>query len=368
MDESLLTGESDLVPKQAGDLLYSGSFCVAGSATYEAQKVGAESFANRLTAGARAFRRVQTPLQQEIDLVIRIIILMAVYFELLLVIDSAMHQVPLVESVKASVVIAGLVPNGLFLAIAVAYAIGAVRMAGKGALVQQANAVESLSNVDVLCLDKTGTLTANRLQFHALQPVEVTPEELRGALGDFVASASSPNRTSDAIRAACPGRELPVVDEVPFSSERKWSARSFAGPERSGTYVLGAPEMLQPAVRPEADPATGAPEPSARAQALETLEAQGARWTEQGLRVLWFAYHPDVDALRADGTGQQAQNTPRLPSGLVPLGAICLSDELRPDAAGDAGRLRLCRRPPQDHFGRQSTNRGRTGSPGRPGA
>ena len=154
MDESLLTGESDLVAKAAGDLVYSGSFCVSGAALYEATRVGPESFAGRLTTGARAFRRVYTPLQQEINRAVRVILVLAAAMELLLVVAALVQEMPIVESVKISVVIAGLVPNGLFLAIALAYAMGALRIARRGLLVQQANAVESLSNVDVLCLTR----------------------------------------------------------------------------------------------------------------------------------------------------------------------------------------------------------------------
>jgi len=145
-DESLLTGESDLVPKRAGDTVYSGSFCVTGSAYYQAEKVGMHSVASQLTAGARAFRRVYTPLQKQINLVIRCLLLIAVFLEVLLLISVVIFRlvqdVPLVEVVKMSVVILGIVPIGLFLATTVSYSLGAVRIVRKGALVQQANAIE----------------------------------------------------------------------------------------------------------------------------------------------------------------------------------------------------------------------------------
>ena len=163
VDESQLTGESNLIEKKEGDPVYSGSFCVSGSAYYVTEKVGTQSLANQITAGARAFRRVLTPLQGQINLVIRIVLLIVIYFELLMVMNSFLKRINLAQSVENSAIIASLVPNGLFLSIAVAYAIGAVRIIRFGALVQQSNAIESLSNVDVLCMDKTGTLTANRL-------------------------------------------------------------------------------------------------------------------------------------------------------------------------------------------------------------
>src|SRR6266566_5442550 len=108
VDESLLTGESDLVEKRKGDHVYSGSFCVNGSALYQAEKVGAQSVAYGLAAGARAFRRIYTPLQREINLVIRVMLLFALFFELLLLLGALASQLPTVETLKMAVVIIGL--------------------------------------------------------------------------------------------------------------------------------------------------------------------------------------------------------------------------------------------------------------------
>ncbi len=108
VDESLLTGESDLVAKQKGDRLYLGSFCVNGSALYQAEKVGAQSVAYGLAAGARVFRRIYTPLQREINLVIRVMLLFALFFELLLLLGALASQLPTVETIKMAVVIIGL--------------------------------------------------------------------------------------------------------------------------------------------------------------------------------------------------------------------------------------------------------------------
>jgi cation-transporting ATPase E len=333
VDESLLTGESELIPKRAGDPVYSGSFCVTGSGLYQAQKVGAHSLANEITAGARAVRRVYTPLQQHVNLVIRVILLIVVYFELLLIVDAVINRIALVESVKMSVVIAGLVPNGLFLAIAAAYAIGAVRIVQCGALVQQSNAVESLSNVDVLCLDKTGTLTSNQLKLDSLIPLGLTEEELRQVLGVYAASTITGNRTIDAIRSACSGQAQPLRDEIPFSSVYKWSALCFDGKDEGndeggevktageesvsssvlrshldGVYLLGAPEILAASVNGD-----GWRNP---------VDALAAR----GLRVLLLTHLPGLVPLR-DAVGQ-----PCLPMNLRTLGLVSFSDELRPHA------------------------------------
>lgn len=227
VDESLLTGESNLVTKHDGDMLYSGTFCVTGSAMYRAEKVGVQSMAGILTARARAYREMYTPLQREINQVIRVLLFIALFLELLLVAASIVSFIPIVETVRMAMVIIGIVPNGLFLCISMAYALGAVRIVGKGALVQKFNAIESLSHVDVLCLDKTGTLTTNKLELASLYPYGIDEAALRAQLGRYIAHTSSSNATSEAIGAACQEQTLsglPVRQEIPFSSVRKWSA------------------------------------------------------------------------------------------------------------------------------------------------
>jgi len=125
VDESLLSGESDLISKKAGDRVLSGSFCVTGSACYEAEKVGKDSFANRLTADARKFRAVQTPLQKDVDFVIRLLTILSGFIGLLLLLSALLLSIPFMRSVQMAAVIAGLIPNGLFLMLVVAYAMGA---------------------------------------------------------------------------------------------------------------------------------------------------------------------------------------------------------------------------------------------------
>jgi cation-transporting P-type ATPase E len=320
LDESQLTGESDLIPKKASDAVYSGSFCASGSLYYRADKVGAASLANQITSGARGFRRVHTPLQNQINLVVRIILLIVIYLQLLLSLDALIKQVHFADAVGNATVLAGLVPNGLFLSIAIAYALGALRIVRFGALVQQSNAVESLSNVDVLCLDKTGTLTANRLKVQDLYPLTGDKGKLTAILGTMVASATSHNKTSEAMLAAFPAKPQPIVADVPFSSARKWSAVAFApnGDQQAeddllqGVYALGAPEFVHPYLAAATD--------------WQGIIAQVRPLTDQGLRVLLIAYQPSVTTLEDKGDDSQ------LPQGMQPLGFISLSDELRPEA------------------------------------
>ena len=183
VDESLLTGESDLVPKRDGDQLLSGSFCVTGGGYYEAERVGLDSYANKLTARVTSYHRPLTPLQRQVNVIIRTLLIVAIVFNALVWMRNSVMDVPFVESLRMSTVIVALIPNGLVLSIALAYALGAVRMLGKGMLIQQANAVESLSNVDVLCTDKTGTLTSNVLAVHDVLPLEAGKADLERLLG-----------------------------------------------------------------------------------------------------------------------------------------------------------------------------------------
>jgi cation-transporting P-type ATPase E len=311
VDESLLTGESDLIPKQAGASVYSGSFCVSGTACYEAQKVGPDTVAYKLMAGARMFRRVLTPLQIEINVVIRVFMLIACFLWLLVAISFVSKDYSVNDIAQRAAVIAGLVPAGLLIAITLSYGLGAVRMVGQNVLVQQANAVESLSNVDTLCLDKTGTLTTNQLTLEEIYPIAPNETEIRQMLGDYAATTTAGNRTTAAIAHAIPGDVRRCKAEVPFSSSRKWSAIAFDDAERSGIYVLGAPEVLATTLAIEID-----------ADVKSYLHAK----SEQGLRMVLFAYCPHVAGASID------PDNPQLPSSLLPLAVLCFADQLRPEA------------------------------------
>ncbi len=312
MDESLLTGEPDLIRKQAGDQLFSGSFCVTGSGYFEAVKVGAASFANQLTAAARQFQVTHTPLQREIDFVVRLVMLVVVVMSIIILGASILEGLTTLRVVQIVAVLSGQVPYGLFLMIVVAYALGASTIAKQGALVQQVNAVESLSSIDVLCMDKTGTLTANQLEYNDVCALgDESTEAVNAQLGDFVRSASTTNKTSAAIMEGVAGEQRAILDEVPFASARKWSAVAFDRPERRGVYVLGAIEMLAPHLLPETLAPNG------------PLWQQAQSWSAQGLRVLLFACNRDATTLHDE------QGQPRLPT-LTPLALVSLGDQLRP--------------------------------------
>jgi cation-transporting ATPase E len=316
VDESLLTGESDSIPKLEGSPVYSGSFCISGTACYQAEKVGTDTVAHKLMTGARAFRQVLTPVQHEINVVIRVFLLIACFLWILVGISFLSRSYSLNDVIQRSAVVAGLVPAGLLLAITLAYGLGAVRMIGQDVLIQQANAVESLSNVDILCLDKTGTLTTNQIELQEIYPVGISEAELRSLLGIYAASTTAGNKTNDAIANTCPGIVLKPIAEVPFSSARKWSALTFddamSSPDTRhptpGTYILGAPEFLMSLAGLPSD-------------LVDYIE----KGTQQGLRMVMFAYSSQVLA-------PDDQTTLDLPHDLKPLGLLQFSDQLRPEA------------------------------------
>ena len=307
VDESLLTGESETILKEPGDALYSGTFATAGRALYEAIAVGETSLANRITTGARTFRRVLTPLEKQIRLVVRVLLAIMVLLQLLLALRALLLDVPVAEAIGNATVVASLVPNGLFLSIAIAYALASVRLVRFGLLVQQSNAVDSLSNVDILVCDKTGTLTTNQLKVSAIKAAEgVTEERLRESLGILAASASAQNKTTRALAESFPVDAQPLVAEVPFSSARRWSAVATS----AGVLALGAREALRPQLPPEPG-----------------LDQVAQAWQAQGLRVLMLAHRIDGAALEGD----RAAAAP--PPGMRALGLVAISDELRPAAA-----------------------------------
>ncbi|MBW4514750.1 MAG: HAD-IC family P-type ATPase [Timaviella obliquedivisa GSE-PSE-MK23-08B] len=311
VDESLLTGESDLILKQINMPVYSGSFCVSGTACYETHKVGTDTLAFKLMIGARAFRRSATPLQVEINVVIRVFMLISCFLWTLVGISFFSSSYSLPEIVQRAAVVAGLVPAGLLLAITLAYGLGAVRMVGQDVLIQQSNAVESLSNVDTLCLDKTGTLTTNQLRLREIFAFDRPQAEIAALLADYAASTTAGNKTTEALAKFSEGSLLSPCypkAEVPFSSARKWSAIAFDDLDRQGVYILGAPEILA-SVMPL----------SAKLKDLIQSQAQ------QGLRVILFAHSLDLTAV-------QDPEHPKLPHDLRPLALLSFDDQLRPEA------------------------------------
>lgn len=301
MDESLLTGESDAVLKEAGDKLASGSFVIAGSGVMVATAVGANSTINKLAQTAKAYRQVLTPTQREINKIVQISLLGMALFGPMTVISGVAQRLGVGEIAKNTVVlVTSFVPQGLVLATTISLVLGALTISRKQTLVQRTNAVESLANVNILCFDKTGTLTRNMLSVVNVIPLHGTLDQVRDQMHRYTANLAHQNKTAGAIATYTTG--LPAVtpsklQEIPFTSARKWGAVVF----NNETLILGAPERVLDSAK----------DPDAQAQAA-TLAAQG-------LRVLALATSP------------QAPDNGQLSASRQAVALVVMSDQVRDD-------------------------------------
>jgi cation-transporting ATPase E len=314
-DESLLTGESDPVAHGVGETLLSGSHCVAGNGWQRAELVGARSHAGRLTVEVRTLTVERTPLQRRIDGVLRLTMVLTVALSGMVLAQAVLRGESFLGIVQITAVLVGLMPYGLFFLVAVAYVRGAARIAQRGALVQQVNAVESLSHVDVVCTDKTGTLTTGRLTVSEIRPLgSDSSDDMRVALARYAASVTHPNLTCTALATALPGEAWHLRDEIAFTSSLRWSGQVTL----DGTvWVLGAPEVLAPHLRSGID---------------DEVVADRAN---RGLRVLLLARATRHGApLRGGGDGR-----PMLPA-LDPVALVVLADELRGEVVESVRRFR----------------------------
>jgi cation-transporting ATPase E len=316
VDESALTGESDPVGKRAGEELLSGSFVVAGSGTYRATRVGADAQAARLAERARRFTLARSELRAAIDRIIAVVTWVLVpTAALLFATQIATHHQDLRGALRGAVAgSVAMVPEGLVLLTSVTFAVSVIRLGRQQVLVQELPAVETLARVDVLCFDKTGTITAGDLSVNELVDLPDGGGDLKTALGAMAAADPNPNATLRALAAAYPAPEgWTPTKVVPFSSARKWSAASFDG---QGNFVLGAPEVVLAAAGGDGRGPNG--------ELLRRTEA----FAVEGSRVVLLAASPEPIA---DG---------ELPGGLTPLALAVLGDRVRSDAAPTIGYFR----------------------------
>ena len=242
VDESLLTGESDAVAKQLGDEVLSGSFVAAGTGGMRATRVGAQAYAAQLAKEAGAFRLAHSELRAGIDWILRLVTWALVPTAVLLLVSQLRAHAAVSHALSASIAgVVAMVPEGLVLLTSGAFALAVVRLARRQTLVQQLPAVETLARVDVVCVDKTGTLTEGVLSVETVE--SLTPDvDVEEVLNALATSDPDPNATMRAVAARYPHPvPWPAVRSVPFSSARKWSATVFAD---RGAWLLGAPEVL----------------------------------------------------------------------------------------------------------------------------
>lgn len=245
IDESLLTGEADPITRTTDDPVLSGSTVVAGTGRMVVTKVGADNYAAQLAEEARRFTLVDSPLRNDINRIVTTVGYLIIPIGLLLASSQFLRRNegwrPSIISTVAGLV--GMVPEGLVLLTSMAFAVGVVRLARQRCLVQELPAIEVLARVDVLCADKTGTLTEGLLAVSAVEPLEgADPATVDGALAALAQLDPDPNATSRALaqRFTEPG-DWSLTGRVPFSSARKWSGMTFAD---HGTWILGAPENV----------------------------------------------------------------------------------------------------------------------------
>src|SRR3954471_4272176 len=298
VDESLLTGESEPVIKAAGDRVLSGSFVVAGTGRAQVTALGADAYAARIAEDARRFTLTRSELRSGIDRILKYVTWAIVPTAALLFVSQYRALGawrPALSGAVAGTV--AMVPEGLVLLTSIAFSVAVVRLARRRVLVQELPAVEGLARIDVLCIDKTGTLTEGKLSLERIERLDdgIDPGPVLAALA---ASDPAPNATlraiGDGLAASATG--WTVEDAVPFSSARKWSAATFGD---LGPWVLGAPDVLT--------------------DDTDTL-GKVARHADAGARVVLLARVP---ALAGDA----------LPDGRTPVALVVLSDRVRPDAA-----------------------------------
>jgi cation-transporting ATPase E len=322
IDESMLTGESDAVDKNHGDEALSGSVVVAGEGLAQVTRVGADSYANKFADEAKRFSMVSSELRTSIDRVLTWVgwgvgpIGLLVLNAQMMVAGGwvgAWQSGTWVQAVVNTIAsLTAMIPLGLVLVTSIAFAVGAAKLAGRQVLVNELPAVEGLARVDVICLDKTGTLTGGEIRFDGSHPLSDAEPAWESALA-WYGAAPDANATARCLREPFPLEPATPTEAaayIPFSSARKWSAVSFAS-GTAGTWVLGAPEMVF------GDAA------SDRAGELGRTVIDLA---SSGRRTLVLA-HSDVPLTEAD---VQAE---RLPAGVVPAIVLTFREQVRPDAA-----------------------------------
>ena len=297
LDEAILTGESRPAIRAAGDRVRSGSFVVEGAAQFVVDAVGEKSYAAQVTGEARAFRHPRSPLERSLNRLLLTLVGVIAPLGVILGVALWERRTPLDEAVPTSVAaVVTLVPEGLIFLASLTYAVAALRMASRGALAQQLNALESLASVDVVCLDKTGTLTEPRLEVLTMIPaVGVGDDELAARVAEYAAGAPVRNATVDALARRFPSpSDAKVSATVPFSSNRRFGA--VRRDER--WVVLGAPELFS----------------------LGPLASVAEREAAAGRRIV------------ALGTSLNSISSDRPPHDLPVLGLAVLSEALRPGA------------------------------------
>ena len=320
VNESLLTGESDNLPKNVGDELFSGSFVTSGEACCQIIHVGKDNYAAQITSEAKEFKRHNSELKNSLNAILKVISIIIVplgallFYKQYYVVGNTFKDS--IVSMVAGVL--GMIPEGLVLLTSVALTLGALVLANKKTLVQELYCIETLARVDTLCLDKTGTITEGTMCVERVEPWSEASEnndtdeiptededepdlhEIENTMANLMYVLKDQNATIDALRKRFPAKSSMTLEHiVPFSSDRKYSGAVF---EDNGTYLMGAAQFLFP---------------EGREDILDVCQ----NYAEEGLRVLVLAHSTQM----AEGT--------ELPENLEPAALLLLTDVIREEAS-----------------------------------
>ena len=304
VNESLVTGEADPIPKHPGDTLLSGSFIVAGRGRAQLTKVGADAFAARLAMDAKAApKAAKSEMMRSLDKLIQAVGVALVPIGIVLFRQEyAVLKLSLTDSVEATVAaLIGMIPEGLYLLTSVAMAASALKLTRQRVLVQDMNCIETLARVDVLCVDKTGTITEPKMEVENILPLTGDPpERLEEILAAMYYGQQADNDTGRAMEELFSKQsDWVATRRIPFTSAAKWSGAVFRG---EGAFLIGAPEFIM-------------------GSRYEELEASVSEWSENGYRVLLVAGYggePEPGALEEEK--------------LRPLALVMLTNRVRPEA------------------------------------
>lgn len=302
VNESLITGESDPIIKKVGDHMLSGSFIVSGECLAEVEHVGKDNYANQIADDAKYLKKPNSEIMRSLNMIVKIIGFGIVPVGIVL---FSKQYFILHDTLQASVVstvaaLIGMIPEGLVLLTSVVFAVSVIRLSRHKTLVQEMYCIETLARVDVLCLDKTGTITEGSMVVNEFVPFKGhTEEEMEAALGALTTVLTDDNPTFNALHDKLGNTsDWQAVGTVPFSSARKWSGANF---KNRGSYVMGAGEFILH-------------------DKFDNIRADVEKHSKQGYRVLLLSHSKN------DFNGKE------LPADIENIGLVLISDKIREEA------------------------------------